>query len=183
MKKVCQLKKKKMGGWTATDVMMTMAIAGVIILLSYPFYQRTQLNAQKDSLSVAISQIHKIMKDIYMDQNPNQYPPDYAWPNGLTGWATPTNLQNIEDLQDLLKTLCHGSGSGGFPGGAGTYECYYKQRGSGQDYDLLITKADIVAGANKGFKLAYTNTRESGTPNLSNWEDLGGFGELTGDPI
>jgi len=103
-------KKNKIGGVTLVEIMIVIAVIGIVAVFAIPNYLRSRQTASTASLEETARQIAQKMEMIFWGQNPNEYPPQSAMPNSLTTWAAPTNLGNIQDLLDLLKKLCEQQG-------------------------------------------------------------------------
>ncbi|PIQ86456.1 MAG: hypothetical protein COV74_04585 [Candidatus Omnitrophica bacterium CG11_big_fil_rev_8_21_14_0_20_45_26] len=141
-------------GWTAIDLVATAAVASLVAVLSLPMYQQVRISSDLQALAISMNQIHKIMQDIYMDQNPNEYPPTNLWPDRLEDWAAPANLQNVQELIDVLRQLCREED---VPGGRGNYACFYEQKENGQNYDFVAQDGSKVGGSNAKALSAFTH--------------------------
>ena len=90
-------------GVTMQQVVITTAIIGILALIAIPKYQRVRYDAKKEYLIQVVAQIHKTLMSMFLEQNPNEFPPDGVIPDGLDAWVTPTALQDKEELEDLLE--------------------------------------------------------------------------------
>ncbi len=103
------MKQKKLGV-TLVEIMIVVAIIGIVAAFAIPNYLRSRQTADTASLEQTARQIAQKMEQIFWGQNPNEYPPELSMPSGLVTWAAPTNLGNIQDLLELLKKICEQQG-------------------------------------------------------------------------
>lgn len=109
--KMMNANKAKIKGMTLVEILITIAIIGLLALIAIPNYMRNRAIADKASMEQTMRQVAQKMEQIFWGQNPNEYPPPSAMANGLVTWAAPTNLGNINDLTELLKKLCQQIGT------------------------------------------------------------------------
>lgn len=97
---------KNRKGLTVAEVCIVVAILAVLIIAAWTFYHRAQSNADTSAMEMITAIINGLVKDIYLDQNPNQFPPTEVMPLGLQGWASPASLVSVEELLELLNRYC-----------------------------------------------------------------------------
>ena len=105
-----QIKRNGKKGFTLVEIMVVVALIGLIAVIAIPNYMRSRQNSARASFQQTLTQIAEKMEAIFWGQNPNEYPPLSAFPDTMRQWATPTNLGNIEDLLELLKKFCEQRG-------------------------------------------------------------------------
>ncbi len=128
-------------GLSLNEVVVSVAIVVVVAAVALPKFKSTFWAGDRNAIEQFLVQVQETIKSIYIDQNPNQYPPESTLPENYTTWAMPTSLQSFEELKALLQRCkwfngslygigrytcvykyypaSSGSGSGGSPGGAG----------------------------------------------------------------
>ncbi len=113
-------------GFTLNQLMLVIVITSILVLLGFPLYQQMRTTIDKHALGQILTQIHTTMKDIYLEQLPNAYPPETAMatlPTSLTDWASPTNGLNVQQLLDYISNLCYTVQ--GNQHGTGRFDCTY----------------------------------------------------------
>ena len=97
-------------GFTLNQLMLVIVITSVLVLTGFPLYQQIRTTMDKQTLGQILIQIQTTMKDIYLEQLPNAYPPENVMsdlPNALIAWASPTNGLNVQQLLDYISNLCY----------------------------------------------------------------------------
>ena len=156
-------KKKNNKGFSLTDVLIVTAIIAGAAAVSFPIYNRVRLNARAEELQQILTRVQADLKNIYLEQNPNEYPPVNIFPNGLTTWATPTNLQTIQDLVDLVNHYCANYGQHS----TAPFQCSYTLPGAAiiggttpPEFNLTFTSPGLSACVSPNGKYTIFGTRE-----------------------
>ena len=99
---------KNVKGYSLNQMLLTVAVVGILVAISLPQYQRFRLQVLGEKGIQAAATAKQLINSIYLDKNPNQYPPASQMSgNNLSQWVAPTNLQDVQDLIELLDSSCH----------------------------------------------------------------------------
>jgi len=104
VKKKMDAIKKMRNGFSVLEILITTAVIGVIVGIATVGYTAVRKNVEEKSVEQLSRQIQMVLKDMYLEQNPNEYPPGITTTN-LTNWIAPTNLSNIQQLQEYYTQL------------------------------------------------------------------------------
>ena len=123
-------------GFTLPEVMLTVALVGAVTAISIPQYQRIHENVETAKSTQLLKQIQLAIQNLYLDHNPNQFPPTSVMPDGLDVWAAPAALQDIDSMKKSLSELCNDGSKGVGPSGkapltlagaSGSQNCIYSE--------------------------------------------------------
>ena len=152
------VKNKKTKGLSATDVIITVSVIGMLALLSMPMYSRIHADAKLKEIIAITVRINQIFKEMYIEQS--DFPPESGFPGNVPSWATPTNLQSVNELLDLIERYCgYINGVVYTDGKPSRYACHYKRISPPQHYQFNIQEVS------ESFISVHNDVVSSNSPN------------------
>lgn len=93
-------------GVKLVELLIVAAIIGLLALLSWTVFHRIFVQSEESAAEVITAEANQLIKDIYLEQVPHEYPPVDVMPHGLTEWVNPANLSTAEELEELIDQHC-----------------------------------------------------------------------------